>query len=91
MFEVRDLKFFWLLGVRSLVDLNVPRTAETFLSFLATGKAPVYNSAPRQRDTVLHLSYCSLAVQNLARPREWLLFYLRLKGCPGGILEKPTF
>lgn len=38
---MRDLKFFWLLGVHSLVDLNVPRTAEIFLSFLATGKAPV--------------------------------------------------
>ena len=32
---MRDLKFFWLLGVHSLVDLNGPRMAEIFLSFLA--------------------------------------------------------
>lgn len=38
---MRDLKFFWLLGVHSLVDLSVPRTAEIFLSFPTTGKAPV--------------------------------------------------
>ena len=92
-FKVKDLRFFWLLRVHGLVDLNVCRIVDFFSCPFSHRKSYCVTNQYHVRAILLQwpLFSGSLAVWNLLRPRRRILSSLVSIWCTRGTMEKQTF